>query len=79
MSACNDCGCEQRIDAPGDCARCLQRALTAAREREAALRRLCGRLAKYAIEDKAVTPGSTRLARVVAETLEHLQANPEEG
>mgnify|MGYP001593852565 CR=1 FL=1 len=46
----------------------------AAESENETLRRLLGRIVKYATEDKAQTPGFTRLARVIEEARDILAA-----
>lgn len=45
--------------------------------RLASARALLARVVKYAIEDRAITPGTTRLTRVIGEADAWLTANPE--
>jgi hypothetical protein len=55
----------------------LERA-EAAEQKLAAANALLGRIVKYAVEDRAITPGTTRLARVLSEAEAHLANQPAE-
>lgn len=52
-----------------------ERTLSVLNERVRVLEELLGRVIKYAREDKAVTPGFTRLARVVDEAFAALSGS----